>query len=191
MDLPHSFSPLDVDTDQNREHKTIYDVSKVNCSQRETRVIHLLPGPWDDEIRCELHTISLNAQPIYEALSYVWGDPDITREILLDGIGFKVTKNLAAALRRLRNQTKKGVIWIDAICINQQDKREKTMQVRMMGAIYENCEEVFLWLGDELNPQPPETRERPFPWFSDSIEDDLEILLTIHDWSTTFLLRDS
>jgi hypothetical protein len=113
MDLAHSFSPPD-HTDQTREHKTIYDIGKINCSERETRVIHLLPGPWDDEIRCELHTISLNAQPIYEALSYVWGNPDITREILLDGIGFKVTRNLAAALRRLRNQTKTRVIWIDA-----------------------------------------------------------------------------
>ncbi|KAN0113241.1 HET domain containing protein [Hyaloscypha variabilis] len=166
MDLPHSFSPPD-HTDQTREQKTIYHISKINCSERETRVIHLLPGPWDDEIRCELHTISLNAQPIYEALSYVWGNPDITREILLDGIGFKVRRNLAAALRRLRNQTKTRVIWIDA----------STMQVRIMGAIYENCKEVFLWLGDEPNPQPPEIRERPFPWFSDSKEDDLENLI--------------
>jgi Heterokaryon incompatibility protein (HET) len=179
MDTIESCSQPSLVTDQAGEHKRIYDRNELDYSQTAIRVVHLLPGQWDDEIRCELHTVSLDALPIYEALSYVWGNPKTTRTILLDSISFNVTDNLAAALRRLRKQTKKRVIWIDAICINQEDEREKTAQVKKMGIIYENCEQALLWLGEGPNPLPSEIQERPLPWYSDSTEDDLENLM--HD----------
>jgi hypothetical protein len=179
MDTIQSCSQPSLVTDQAGRHKRVYDGNKLNYSLTEIRVVHLLPGHWNDKIRCELHTTSLDTQPTYEALSYVWGNPEITSQILLDSINFKVTENLAAALRRLRKQTEKRVIWIDAICINQQDECEKTAQVKMMGTIYENCEQALLWLGDGPNLLPPEIREPPLPWYSDSTEDDLKFFM--HD----------
>jgi hypothetical protein len=38
-------------------------------------------------------------------------------------------------------------IWIDAICINQQDNEEKDHQVQHMGEIYRNAKLVVVWLG--------------------------------------------
>jgi hypothetical protein len=62
--------------------------------------------------------------PEFEALSYVWGDPLITRQIKLNSQPFRVTENLEAALRRLRHDDRARIMWIDAICINQRNPRE-------------------------------------------------------------------
>lgn len=37
--------------------------------------------------------------------------------------------------------------WADAICINQQDIKERTQQVQLMGQIYGSAETVYSWLG--------------------------------------------
>lgn len=63
--------------------------------------------------------------PPYEALSYVWGDPDITVPIQLHGSGHKVTRNLELALRYIRLGDRERVMWVDALCINQTDISEK------------------------------------------------------------------
>jgi hypothetical protein len=41
------------------------------------------------------------------------------------------------------------LIWVDAICINQNDLYEKSCQVNMMGLIYSNAKKVVVWLGAE------------------------------------------
>ncbi|PMD19501.1 hypothetical protein NA56DRAFT_647209 [Hyaloscypha hepaticicola] len=61
---------------------------------------------------------------------------------------FKVTTNLKSALQHLRTPTKPRVIWVEAICINQQDDAERGHQVRKMDQIYRNCSQVCIWLGD-------------------------------------------
>jgi len=40
-------------------------------------------------------------------------------------------------------------MWIDAICINQNDISERNNQVRQMGAIYSQASQVVVWLGEE------------------------------------------
>jgi hypothetical protein len=60
----------------------------------------------------------------------------------------KATTNLKSALQHLRNFTKPRVIWVDAICINQQDDAERGHQVRQMDQIYRKCSRVCIWLGD-------------------------------------------
>ena len=87
----------------------------------------------------------------YEAISYVWGDPSDTIEIICQGKPFLVTRNLANALQRVRSTTESKSIWADAVCINQQDDNEKGHQVSRMGSIYEHARTVLVWLGkDEL-----------------------------------------
>ena len=39
-------------------------------------------------------------------------------------------------------------IWADAICINQEDDAEKSLEVAQMGKVYENARRVLIWLGD-------------------------------------------
>lgn len=95
---------------------------------KQIRLLVLLPGRWTDPIACDLWTSVLDVP--YSALSYVWGSFQNSRRISLNGkAGFVVTRNLYAALRRLRQH---GVfsIWVDAICINQANNAEKSAQVQ-------------------------------------------------------------
>ena len=87
----------------------------------------------------------------YEALSYTWGDPSVTDAIRCSQTGREllVTVNCKNALRRLRFPHQRRWLWIDAICINQQDIRERELQVGRMGEIYKAAEGVLVYLGDE------------------------------------------
>lgn len=84
---------------------------------------------------------------VYDCLSYCWGRSGKNSEIACDGQRLRITENLETILRRLRRPTSPFLIWIDAICINQDDPVEKTKQVQKMGAIYERAGEVHIWLG--------------------------------------------
>jgi hypothetical protein len=121
------------------------------------RLIRLLPGTWTDPIRCELFERH-SSTTRYQALSYVWGSQNVTRPILLNNKEFPVTFNLEGALRHLREHFKDGreamVFWIDALCINQKDVEERTIQVQLMGSIYKNCQQVVVYLGDRLDGRP-------------------------------------
>ena len=129
---------------------TIY--KELNFQDREIRVIALLPGQWSETIRCVLTVVSLGKRPSYQALSYVWGDPSIQHEILVNQQHFPVTHNLHLALRRLRDTSAVRMIWIDALCINQENVDERNQQVRLMGDIYRKASEVLIWLGDDEYP---------------------------------------
>lgn len=85
----------------------------------------------------------------YVALSYTWGQPNFSENLLLDENGIlSITPNLAAALRRFRYSSALRWIWVDAICINQLDDAEKTIQIPLMGDIYRGASRVMVWLGD-------------------------------------------
>ena len=87
--------------------------------------------------------------PEYEALSYAWGDPEASVVVHVDGKSFSLTPDLAAVLRQLRRQNITRVLWIDQICINQQDLEERSAQVKyMMGSIYSRAKSTVIWLGE-------------------------------------------
>jgi hypothetical protein len=88
----------------------------------------------------------------YAALSYTWGNPVQTSDILINGHKVTVRSNLEAGLRALRE--KKAIqagllIWIDALCINQEDTPERNQEVKRMRTIYKTAREVVIWLGEE------------------------------------------
>lgn len=95
----------------------------------------------------------------YEALSYTWGAPakvqtaliclhhDPLPEPVREDAVIEIGENLAEALRYLRDEVKSRTLWIDAICINQGDTTEKTIQVRNMDAIYRRAHRVVVFLG--------------------------------------------
>ena len=92
----------------------------------------------------------------YIALSYVWGNPGERRDIRLDGHQFSVTLNLYYALLHLRDSLevrRMGLsVWIDAICINQDDLDERGAQVKKMNIIYSQALAVRAFLG-HADPQ--------------------------------------
>jgi len=92
-------------------------------------LIDLQPSEnYSADIVCTLRHVTLEDSEPYKALSYVWGDANITLPIQVDGKEYHVTVNCHAALQRLRQFGVK-TIWIDAICINQRDDVEKSHQV--------------------------------------------------------------
>jgi hypothetical protein len=108
----------------------------------------LQPGDWDAEIQCSLHEARLDSGDLYEALSYVWGDANDLPTIRLESCTYHVTINLGKALRYLRYADKAGVLWVDALCINQNDLKEREEQVKQMFAIYKNVSRVVSWTGE-------------------------------------------
>ncbi|KAJ9621331.1 hypothetical protein H2203_007383 [Taxawa tesnikishii (nom. ined.)] len=97
---------------------------------------------------CDLQRTQIDGHIEYEALSYCWGNPSVTVSVLVNGVSLQVTKNLAAALRALRSNSEARILWIDAICINQDDLAEKNSQVPLMGKIYTNSSRTIVWLGE-------------------------------------------
>ena len=90
----------------------------------------------------------LDQKSHYEALSYAWGDAVFPVDLELESGSLKITEHLASALRHLRLSDQKRNLWIDAVCINQQDNEEKGQQVGMMAEIYKMASEVLIWLGE-------------------------------------------
>jgi hypothetical protein len=111
--------------------------------------------PHEDEyapIQCKLFNYSLQesvkrTHP-YDALSYTWSGPAKPRSISIGEHDLPVTLNLHEALSRLRHRSIERIIWVDAVCINQEDKKERAQQVQFMAKIYNQANRVVVWLGE-------------------------------------------
>ncbi|KAK3115218.1 hypothetical protein LTR53_005675 [Teratosphaeriaceae sp. CCFEE 6253] len=122
---------------------------RLDSDRREIRLLVIEPGGDHELLTCRLRTVSLDDEVSYTALSYVWGDPLLTRTILVDDQAFEATANLESVLRHLRADLAGKELWVDAVCINQQDVEEKRQQVALMGALYSQAAGVTVWLGEE------------------------------------------
>jgi hypothetical protein len=123
----------------------IFPYHELDHESRAFRLIRLLPSvDFDAEILCELFESLLDNCPRYDALSYVWGDANITVPIRLHDTTHPVTTNLGLALRYLRLAEEERIIWVDALCINQADNLEKGHQVRQMQSIYVGAKRVIV-----------------------------------------------
>lgn len=101
----------------------------------------------EKEVEVDLVTVRLGDNPIYEALSYVWGPPPNDRPVIVGGGEVRVRCSLDEFLRVVRHETKARLVYADAICINQDDDREKECQVQMMGSIFQSAKAVLSYLG--------------------------------------------
>jgi heterokaryon incompatibility protein (HET) len=128
-----------------------FQYQPLNPSQREIRLLSLLPGNFGDPIHCTTSVASLNDPPKYIALSYTWGNPKDTRTIHLDGFSIDITVNLHDAFQYGRSQSKSGLCWADALCINQADMSEKSWQVQQMRDVYRSADFVFAFIGKEMD----------------------------------------
>ncbi|KAH7261545.1 heterokaryon incompatibility protein-domain-containing protein [Fusarium tricinctum] len=119
------------------------------------RLLRISPGAnKDDRIIGALQGADLRSSTNnFHALSYCWGGQSFTKEISINGCSFMITPNLHDAMLILRHPTQDVVIWIDQICINQDDEAEKGQQVRLMSRIYEYSRSVPIWLGHIEHPR--------------------------------------
>lgn len=157
-------SPEKIDIGSSAGAALVYkDVASLDVVQEQIRILHLEPGWGSTPISCTIHRISLTSHPPpkYEALSYTWGDPKATREIIVNGYLVNVTFNLYSALYRLRQSEEMRVLWVDALCINQTDVDERGQQVGLMGKIYSICDNTVIWIDE------PPFETWPAHWFGD------------------------
>jgi hypothetical protein len=92
--------------------------------------------------------VSLDDNPDYETLSYVWGDSRHTKSITVGGEIFNATDNLFDFLGCLRQPTAVRFLWADAICIDQINDDEKGRQIGLMTRIYRQAKEAHIWFGN-------------------------------------------
>jgi hypothetical protein len=135
----------------------LFCYSLLDRKSNEIRLLKLGPDldPEDHRIHCDLSSTTLEKNfRTYEALSYAWGPPDeLGLKIWLNGVLAPVRKNLHDALHELRKgRLESRVLWIDALCINQENIAERGHQVDMMGGIYKNAAGVLVWLGVSKRP---------------------------------------
>ncbi|XEV05057.1 hypothetical protein FSHL1_010344 [Fusarium sambucinum] len=123
----------------------------------EFRVLSISPAIDED---CPIHAVlgdyQIDSCPEYETVSYCWGgeDGDARQnrpvyvgdywDVLLQ------TKNCWSMLQYIRLESHTRLIWIDAICINQNDNLEKETQVPLMGRIYWRCLRAIIYLGEDV-----------------------------------------
>ncbi|CAN9410753.1 unnamed protein product [Alternaria alternata] len=135
-----------------QDKQNVYERHALRPNSNTIRVLDVQPIPKDaiegTPVNCTLRVIHLDRDPDFTALSYVWGDPEHKRSIVCDGVLFPVTENCYSALWNLSKKLQGLVIWVDAICINQEKtSQEKEWQIPLMGDIYTKAQQVYIWLG--------------------------------------------
>ena len=144
----------------------------ISCRLREPlkspdhiRLLKIYPPGWpnrlaeklahedDSRIQFDVFQVSLSSvttpdRPYFATLSYAWGDPGVTRKIHCAKKLVSVTLNLYEALVHVRNLRTPRLLWVDSLCINQADKREKAQQVQRMHLIYGQSH-CISWMGLE------------------------------------------
>ncbi|KAJ8108311.1 hypothetical protein OPT61_g8258 [Boeremia exigua] len=142
-------------TDQvQTEQEYIYTDLRCLERGRTIRLVVLAPGDHDDPICCTL-VLSGMVHSEYDAVSYTWatedGDDSKSHILYVDGSVMKVTQNCHSALRQLRHTGSHRRLWIDAICINQSNVKERNHQVGVMDRIYRAANVVHVCINDEAH----------------------------------------
>ena len=139
------------------------------------RLLRILPARSGDTVECQLDEVETENCPPFEALSYVWGARSASDPIIrVSGSNFQVTRNCYDAIVHLRGTETPRVVWIDAICIDQDNAQEKNAQVERLGAVYTRAQRTIIWLG---------VYERPIP-FSGRLDDVTVIWMLQRAWWT-------
>jgi hypothetical protein len=102
-----------------------------------------------DAINCTLFEVNSKAAPSYEAISYTWGNPLETDHLWVNGFRLRIPKSAYTVLDNRSSLWTPRLLWIDSICVNQDDEEEKVSQIQLMKNIYSNALFVSVCL------QPP------------------------------------
>ena len=131
---------------------------------RAFRLFNLVAGGEKDPVKGTLAEYDLEFHSSYESkysgyevklpsdhvigVSYVWGKGCPIAEIVVEGCSLYITPSLHSLLTHLRYEHSHRILWIDQICIDQDNIEERNAQVREMGRIYQQAETNLVWLGE-------------------------------------------
>jgi hypothetical protein len=142
----------------------------------QIRLVQLTSAPKSERLCLAISTFTREAAPGYIALSYEWGGPRNSQAVYIGPAERPLTVRaiLLAFLRRLESDLWNAeghaqYLWADAICIDQDNTRERNSQVAVMGQIFSNAEAVFGWIGNVrvrssrlIARSFEDTREKPY-----------------------------
>ena len=147
--------PLDQITDQRDLNMACTPYKYDTLPNDSIRILSLLPGNRSAPLQCELHRADVPGVvspggaggPTFEALSYAWGDGNLCQKLFCNKSAIKITQSLYDALIHLRHPKATRMLWIDAVCIDQNNNDEKIVQIPHMKDIYQHANHVVIWLG--------------------------------------------
>ena len=114
----------------------------------EIRVLVIPGGSPSDLISTHIAHCPIRCEVTFFALSYTWGESQPLSEVVINGQRKLVRKNLELALQALGSPDSIAVLWIDAVCINQEDILERNRQLVRMSEIYNCAAGVFCYVGE-------------------------------------------
>ncbi|KAM0718420.1 hypothetical protein Q7P37_005490 [Cladosporium fusiforme] len=120
------------------------------------RLLELAPGSGAQRIDIRLCIFELGHCPPFDAISYVWGDESRRANVFCNDRILSITESLAAALHTVRLPHEARLVWADAICINQEDKDEKSHHVAFMRRVYANARDVLICMGSDAGSAGPD-----------------------------------
>ncbi|KAF3042375.1 hypothetical protein E8E12_006092 [Didymella heteroderae] len=153
----HSFvegSDHDLDAVIAAESHRVFREVPLNLAQRSVRFVEVLSvlSP-TGLIQCKLSQGTIEDDE-YICLSYVWGSSEDQQQILINGELFRTRKNVWTFLSAIRqakpDSSKRQLYWIDALCIDQDNIKERNHQVGHMGAVYYAAKHVIIWMGVKM-----------------------------------------
>lgn len=127
-----------------------YSYSSIGASD-----IRLFEG-WlgrDGSIHGKLEKFSIGTKssgpylPNYQAVSYAWGSGKTAQYANIDGLMLPLLDSVYEFLMQMFSNDQGGWWWIDSICINQRDEKERGAQIVLMNRIFASANETRVWLG--------------------------------------------
>lgn len=168
------------DTDHKAEPFTY---TSLDLSQRSIRLLLLHPKLSESgDIECEIRDATVDDE--YICLSYVWGQPEIGYTVIINGRPHRVRTNLYRFLQQAREKDL-GWLWIDALCIDQENLAERTHQVQQMGSIYSRARMVVSWLGTS-----PDIADALHEVALDHRYNDVEVVFAHEYWTRAWVTQE-
>jgi hypothetical protein len=152
-------------------------------SDNHIRLLKVFPPGWpnrlaerltheeDTNIQCEVYQVSLaslttKGRPYFATLSYAWGSPKIVEEIQCGDTLVPVAQTLHDALVHIRHLRTPRLLWVDCLCIDQNNSEEKSRQVQRMHLVYGESH-CISWLGVDSDHESDLTAMLPIlNWFN-------------------------
>jgi len=122
-----------------------------SLEQGHVRLLKRVPHPDPSLLIFEFVTAPVShVEDQFSAISYCWGTLPKHKIITLkDGSYLPVTAKVEQILRHVisnKGNKTNHTLWLDAVCINQNDIEEKSLQIPIMAEIYGHAASVEIWL---------------------------------------------
>ncbi|KAI0171007.1 heterokaryon incompatibility protein-domain-containing protein [Pestalotiopsis sp. NC0098] len=137
-----------------------FEHQELQVPAEQIRLIEISPQRPGVPLELHLSIHSVANLPRYHAISYTWGDCEDPVTVLVNDQPMSVTKNCHYALvqiqphysrpyheNEVRDFSERIYIWIDSICIDQNNTVEKGPQVAMMGHTFATASKVLACVG--------------------------------------------